>query len=97
MASCTVTGKLTDCGGNVLSGIPINFNIQTPGVVIEPLQLTTTSASDGTWSMSLAQGISGQFTIWTANAGSGQQVPYMFNVAVPNTSTATFSSILEDQ
>ncbi len=97
MASCLVSGTVLDPSGTALSGVEVDFNIQTPILNSDPVQGSTTTASDGSWSMSLQQGLSGVFTVNTRVDNFSATVPYRFNVNIPNLSTATFSSILVDQ
>lgn len=97
MSICVVSGTVVDPSGNPLSGVPVDFNIQNAIVSADPVQGTTSTASNGTWSMSLLQGLSGVFTISVRNSNFGKSFPYRFNVAIPASSTANFSSILVDQ
>ncbi len=97
MSTCIVTGTMVDCTGAPLSALNIFFNIQSPGTSAQPARVTTSSASDGTWSMPILQGTSGTFTVYTTSSSTGSTLPYSFNVVVPALSTATLSSIAEDQ
>jgi hypothetical protein len=96
MATCNVTGTVLDPSATPISGVEVDFNIQRPILSAEPVQGSTTTASDGTWSMLLQQGLSGVFTINTRTSTFTSTIPYRFNVNIPNSASATFSSILVD-
>lgn len=96
MATCVVSGKLLDPSGTALPSIPVMFNIQTPILTAEPFQGSTTTAVDGSWSLSLQQGLSGVFTIDIQTDRLSRAVVYRFNANIPAASTATFSSTLVD-
>lgn len=96
MPNCTISGVVLDPSGIALSGIEVDFNIQTPIIAAGPVQGTTHTAADGTWSMTLQQGLSGVFTVSTSPGNFGRTIPHRFNVNVPKTSSATFSSIVVD-
>jgi hypothetical protein len=96
MSTCVVSGTVKDVSGTPISGIPVSFNIQNPTLTTDPVQASTSSASDGTWSVTLAQGLSGVFTISVPPSNLGRPIPYRFNVNVPSAATATFASILVD-
>lgn len=96
MAICTVSGKLVDASSTAISGATVTFNIQQPILSADPVEGSTTTATDGTWSLDLQQGLSGVFTIPISPSPATKKIYYRFNVNIPNTSTATFSSILVD-
>lgn len=94
MAICVVSGAVLDPSGTALSGTSVSFNTQLAAVSAEPVQGSTSTASDGSWSLSLLQGISGIFTIPVAPTTSSRKVLHTFSAVIPATSTATFSSTL---
>lgn len=96
MALCTVDGTVTDVSGTPLGGVPVIFNTQSGAVSVEPYEGATATASDGTWSLSLVQGLGGVVTLAVAPSDIGKTNLYRFNVNIPATATAPFSSILVD-
>lgn len=96
MAICVVSGTVLDPSGTALSEIEVDFNIQTPIISADPVQGSTTTASDGTWSLSLLQGLSGVFTVNVANDNLSKKIPYRFNANIPLSLTASFSSVVVD-
>jgi hypothetical protein len=96
MATCTVSGTLTDCTSTPLVGMVVQFTTQSPGFSVEPVAGVTTSSSSGAWSLSILQGTSGQFTIYVPNGSTGNLVPYKFNAVIPSATSANFSTIVED-
>lgn len=96
MSVCLISGVVQDPSLTPISGLAVTFNTQTPVLAAEPVQGSTTTASDGTWSMSLLQGLSGIFTINSRVTPISRTTTYTFNVNVPLTSTANFSDIVVD-
>lgn len=96
MSLCTISGKLVDASGTSISGASVNFNTQTPSLASEPAQASTTTATDGTWSVILQQSLSGIFTISAPVSNLGSAIPYQFNVNIPAAASAAFSSIVVD-
>lgn len=96
MATCVISGTVVDAAATPVSGAPVMFNIQTPILSADPVEGSTTTATNGTWSLTVQQGLSGVITIRVASGPLGRQNTYRFNVNVPTASTATFSSILVD-
>lgn len=96
MSICTVSGTVLDVSGSPISGVVVDFNIQTPILVAGPVQGTTTTDASGNWSLTVQQGLSGVFTVHTAPISTSKTFPYRFNVNIPSSSTATFSSTVVD-
>lgn len=99
MPTCVVSGTLVDPSGTAISGAPLSFRLMAPIVVtpsIGPVADSTTSASDGTWSLTIGQSLSGIISITSQDVPTAKPVIYGFNVIIPASATATFSSILVD-
>ncbi len=101
---CAVTGTLRDSGGNALSGATVRaFAIKpyvhpTDSSLIVDYQVTTTTASDGTWSLTLVETATPAVTVtiefvYTQGSG-GTQVRKSYTVTVPNSASATFASLI---
>lgn len=103
MATCVVSGTLVDITETALSGATVRAyavspfvsgtNFVTNGVV------STTTASDGTWSLTLtrtasitpARTITIEFEYTNGTLGL---VKEQYSVTVPNTTTAAFTSLI---
>lgn len=96
MANCAVSGVVLNPSGAAIIGIPVSFNTQTSTLQADIVSTSTTTDSNGAWTLSVQQGLSGVFTISVATGNSGRALPFRFNVNIPANSTATFSSILVD-
>jgi hypothetical protein len=94
MATCLVSGIVLDPSGTAVNSAPVSFNVQTPTISTDPVQASTTTDSNGQWSLSLQQSISGVFTIEVAPSITSKRVLYSFSANIPSSSTATFSSTL---
>lgn len=93
--TCIVTGQFLNPQGAAVSGATVRFVTQSPVVdtnnnIIQPYELSTTTASDGTWSLTLVQGITGKVTLDLNPTVSFPITKYTFSVAIPLTSTAIF-------
>lgn len=100
MANCTVSGTFLDPQGNAISGATIRFNIETAFIsgtsLLLPKEVTTTTATDGTWSLSLVQSLAGILTLDLAPASNSPVVKRNFSLVIPATTTATFASCWAD-
>jgi hypothetical protein len=104
---CTVTGTLRDSAGSALSGATIQASCLRPYVhptdssLIVDYVVTTTTASDGTWSLNLVETTTPAVTvtiefIYSQGATNGQ-VRKVYTVTIPNSSSATFASLVGTQ
>lgn len=99
MATCAVSGTLMDPSETAISGATVRFTIQTPnfnGSTINffaPKEITTTTASNGTWTLNISQGMSGviSFDYPPNSTDSTRRINY--SVVIPAASTASFESI----
>lgn len=96
MANCTVSGTVLDPSGTAISGVRVEFNTQTAAASVEPQQAATTTATNGTWSLVLVQGLGGIFTIKIPQSSIAPVTPYTFNANIPVATTATFASVVVD-
>lgn len=101
MANCTVSGTFTNPQGTAISGATIRYNIESPvldlsGNLLVPKEITTTTATDGSWSLSLIQGTAGNLVLDLSPSSSAPIVRYNFSMVIPSTSTASFASCWVD-
>jgi hypothetical protein len=102
--TCTVSGTLYNAAGTAVSGAKVralvmsSFSDAYGNVIAEGLYASTTTASDGTWSLaviqtaSLNQAVTFQF-IYPLNNNQTYYVSYP--AVIPNTTTAAFTSIVD--
>lgn len=101
MATCVVSGTFLDSQGNGISGAALAFTIETPyldvsGNAITPKQVTTTTASDGTWSLTLVQLTSGILTLSVPISSTSGASKYSYSLVIPASSSALFSACWAD-
>lgn len=102
MALCTISGKLVDASETAISGVVIKASIVTPNAnssatqFILPKEVSTTSAADGTWSLTLSQLLSVILALEYPpnNTDSARRVTYAGTV--PATSTASFNTVFTE-
>lgn len=97
MATCVVSGTFTNPQGNAVSGATVRFSTERPvldnlGNLIMPKEITTTTATDGTWSLTIIQQVSGTLTLDLTPSTNSPVVKYTFSLVIPSTTTATFAS-----
>lgn len=102
MANCTVSGTFLDPSGTAISGATVRFRVDSPTLdaasrLLLPKEITTTTASNGTWSLSIVQSTSGLVMFDCPPDLTNSPVRYTFSVIVPATLTASFASIWVDQ
>lgn len=99
MATCTLSGTLVDPSETAVSGATIVFKISNAYAngsatkFFVPKDLSTTSASDGTWSLTLSQGISGIISIDYTKSNIAASNKLNYSIVVPATSTAVFNTL----
>lgn len=101
MSTCILSGTFKNAQGVAISGAPVVFNIEAPVIdgdsnALVPQELSTTTASDGTWSLTITRLSSGILTLDLAPNSSTPISKYKFSLVIPNTSTATFASCWAD-
>ena len=105
VSTCVVSGKLVDPTGTAVVGATIAASLTVPyfytdGSLIIPYQVSTTTASDGTWSLTLAEttttSTSIEVSIYLPN-GSGGTVRRNYTIIVPNSGTANFATLAAGQ
>lgn len=101
MATCTVSGTFVNPSGTAISGATVRFQTQSPvldssGNLISPFEISTTTATNGSWSLAIAQGITGLLTLDLNPISSSPVVKYKFSLVIPSLATATFASVWAD-
>ncbi len=88
-AICAVSGTVLDVGSSPIPGVTVRIRSVLPTMVgnagIAAQDLTTTTASDGTWSLSIIQGLAAQIDINATN--------YHCDIEIPAATTATIGSL----
>jgi len=97
MARCLVSGIFTDPQGNAVSGATVRVNLDSPvfdasGNLLMPKEVTTTTATNGSWSISLIQSISCVLTLDLTPTTNSPVVKYKFSLITPAATTATFAA-----
>lgn len=99
MATCIVSGTLVDPSETPMSGISVTFRIANSSLngsstnFFLPKEITTTSAVNGTWTLTLSQGLSGQISLDFPQTSISPTRRLNYSVIIPATPTTTFNSI----
>lgn len=100
MSTCTVSGTLKDVTETAISGAVIKANIVTPffssTTMIVPKEVSTTSATDGTWSLALNQGAQCVVEIDYPPNGTDSRRVSRYSITVPASGSANFSSLVTE-
>lgn len=105
---CSVTGTCRDSSGSALSGVTITACAVRPYIhptdssLITADSVSTTSASDGTWSLSLVETTTPAVSItmsfiYPTSVNSGNTSRQSYTVTIPNTASTTFASLIGSQ
>ena len=104
IVSSAITGTIYDTSGTAISGATIEASNTVPyfygdGSLITPYRVTTTSAANGTWSLTLVENVSTstytRVTI-TFGDGNGGLIRRDYSIIVPAL-TATLASLAVGQ
>jgi hypothetical protein len=97
MATCAISGTLKDLSETAISGATVRANIISSifsgTTQLVPKEITTTTASDGTWTLNLSQSVSAQVTIEYPPNSTDSAKPIKYSITVPATTTANFSTL----
>lgn len=101
MATCTVTGTLQDVTETPLDSVIVRFRITTLILnstisVYIPKEVSTSTASDGSFTLTLAQGISGILTIDYPPNSIDSARKYTYSIIIPAASSATLPSLITE-
>lgn len=97
MATCTVSGTIKDITETAVSGAVIKANIVVPvfsgTTQLVPKEVSTTSASDGTWSLALSQSQGYIVSIEYPPNSTDSRRRYSYSITTPTSSSANFSTL----
>lgn len=97
MATCVVSGVIKDVSDTAISGAEISSSLVTPvfsgTTFIAPKEVSTTSAVDGTWSLTLVQGVSVIIHIEYPPSSTDTKRRVSYAITVPASSSANFSTL----
>ena len=106
MATCVLSGKIQDLSAGGIPNIIVTAHLLTPyfNTTIMVVQYdglnanttnttSTTTASDGTWSLTLQQGASTQILFDYPTGPTGGLIRKSYSVLIPLASTANFSDL----
>ncbi len=103
ITTCVVSGKVVKPDGGGLISVSVQANLITgfvhpqDGSFIAPYQVTTTTANDGTWSLTLVETETVEKTLSIAfdfPAGSQNYQRQVYDITVPNQPTANFADLV---
>lgn len=105
VSTCTVSGTVYSPSGSGLSGVTIYAYMSQPyiytdGTLIPAYSVSTTTASDGTWSLVLVETATSSKTMVIAFEypdGGSSLKRKEYTVIVPNTATAAFGTLASGQ
>ncbi len=102
MATCSVTGTIVDSSAVAVSGVAIRFRVVKPLLdassnLVVPTEVSTTTASNGSWSISLDQGISGIMSIDFPASTTASTLRSSYSITVPSQTSATFASLMPSE
>lgn len=100
MATCAITGTLQNPGGIAIASANIRFTIVTPKVITPiiamPQEVSVQTGNDGTFSITLVQGISGALLIEYPPNEMDAIRRYSYSILVPVATTATLASLITE-
>ncbi len=101
MATCVVTGTIQSAQEVAISGVTISFRLTAPYFnstisTYVPKELSVTSTTDGSFTLTLARSITGILTIKYPPNATDSQLFYTYAVTVPNQASATLSAVISE-
>lgn len=105
LSMCTVSGTVLTVNNTTIQGATIKATITKPivygdGTFIPCTEMITTTAADGTWSLSLVETVSTSTTMTISieyPSGGSDYRRVSYSVTIPNQATATFASLISGQ
>lgn len=104
---CTVSGTCRSINGSTLPGVTIKANSIRPFIhptdssLVDNYEVSTTSAADGTWSLSLVETTTPNtyvtITFYYPTGSTNPNDRKEYTVQVPNSASATFASLIGTQ
>lgn len=101
MATCTITGTIQDVTETALSGVTLRFRLTVPVFnstisTYVPKEVTATTTTDGSFSISLARSVSGILSIEYPPNGTDSARQYTYSISVPNSASSTLSALITE-
>lgn len=102
MSTCVVSGTLVDASETGISNAVVRFKLVSGTAngsatnFFAPEELNTVTASNGAWSLTLSRNLSGMITIDYPPNVTDSTKRLSYSVVIPNTSTATFNSLVTE-
>jgi len=101
MSTCVVSGTILDPSATAVSGAIVKFNLVNPAMdasnaVVVPKEVQTSTASDGTFSLTLDRGVSGILALEFPPNSLDSNRRYTYSIIVPNAATATLASLITE-
>ena len=97
MATCVVSGLIKDPSETAISGVTVRANLTAPVFVatvqLVPKELSTTTASDGTWSLTLSRSLSYVLTVDYPPNATNSAIRKTYAITTPAAATADFSTL----
>lgn len=105
ISTCVVSGTLKDLTGTALAGYSVYAYLTTPffhtdGTLIPPYKVSTTTDASGNWSLTLIETATISKTITIAfdlPTGSSERLRREYTVTIPNSASASFSTLATGQ
>jgi hypothetical protein len=105
VTTTSVTGTVRDTSGTAISGATIEASntqayFYSDGSLITPYRVSTTSASNGTWSLTLVENVSSStYTRVTVSFGDGNggTIRRDYSIIVPASGPVTLASLATGQ
>ncbi len=101
MATCTLTGTFTDPQGTAVANASVTFTTESPFVdadsnLILPKEVSTTTDTNGDWSLTIIQNVTGSLSLDLAPRDNAPTIRYNFSVVIPASASATFADCWVD-
>jgi hypothetical protein len=101
MATCVVSGTIQSASETAISGVTIRFRITAPIFnstisTYVPKEITATTTTDGSFSITLARSISGVLSIEYPPNATDSARRYDYSITVPNSATSTLGALVTE-
>lgn len=105
ISTCVVSGTLKDVSGTAIANVTVEAYLTTPlfhtdGTMIPAYKVSTATAADGTWSLTLIETATITRTLVIAfelPTGSVERLRREYTVTVPNTASVAFNTLVTGQ
>ncbi len=98
MATCAVSGNITDPSGGAMTSVTVSARIPQPVIagntLLTPAEVEVMTDASGNFTLTLQQSISVIFTVQYPPIGTEPQLTYSYTGTVPATTTASCNNII---